>query len=95
MAPFRAVENRIAVFRCANGGFTCVVDRFGRIATSSITSDTTQQVLMTSVPLLSTSERKHTLYTRYGDWFPMLCRDPSVSEGSAVQIVLRFRRRDT
>ena len=93
MAPFRAVENRITVFRCANGGFTCVVDPFGRITTPLITPDTTQQVLMASVPLLSSSERKQTLYTRYGDWFPMLCA--IICIGWFVrQIVRRFRRRD-
>ena len=73
MAPFRAVENRITVFRCANGGFTCVVDRFGRIATPLITPDTAEEILITSVPLLSPTEREQTLYTRYGDWFPILC----------------------
>ena len=93
MAPFRAVENRIAVFRCANGGFTCVVDRFGRITTPLITPNTTQQVLIAPVPLLSSSERKHTLYTRYGDWFPILCAIICVGWFGS-QIVFRFRRRD-
>ena len=73
MAPFRAVENRIAVFRCANGGFTCVVDKFGRITTPLITPDTAQEILIASVPLLSSTEHEQTLYTRYGDWFPILC----------------------
>ncbi len=73
MAPFRAIENRIAVFRCANGGFTCVVDKFGRITTPLITPDTTQEILIASVPLLSSTEQEQTLYTRYGDWFPILC----------------------
>ena len=91
MAPFRAVENRITVFRCANGGFTCVVDPFGRIATPLITPDTTQQVLMASVPILSSSERKQTLYTHYGDWFPMLCAIICIGWFGS-QIVLRFRR---
>ena len=73
MAPFRAIENRIAVFRCANGGFTCVVDKFGRLTTPLITPDTTQEILITSVPLLSSAEHEQTLYTRYGGWFPILC----------------------
>ena len=73
MAPFRAIENRIAVFRCANGGFTCVVDKFGRITTPLITPDTAQEILIASVPLLSSTEHEQTLYTRYGDWFPILC----------------------
>ena len=90
MAPFRAVENRIAVFRCANGGFTCVVDRFGRITTPLITSETQQQVLMASVPLLSSSEREQTLYTRYGDWFPIFCAILCIGWFGS-QIVLRRR----
>lgn len=94
MAPFRAVENRIAVFRCANGGFTCVVDRFGRITTPVITPDTTREVLIVSVPLLSSAKRKHTLYTRYGDWFPILCAVICVGWFGS-QSVVRFRRRDT
>ena len=93
MAPFRAVENRIAVFRCANGGFTCVVDRFGRITTPLITPNSVQQVLTAPVPLLSSSERNYTLYTRYGDWFPILCALICVGWFGS-QIVRRFRRRD-
>ena len=94
MAPFRAIESRITVFRCANGGFTCLVDRFGRITTPLITPETQQQVLMASVPLLSSSEREQTLYTRYGDWFPMLCAILCIG-GFGSQIFLRFRRRDS
>ena len=94
MAPFRAVENRITVFRCANGGFTCIVDRFGRITTPLITQETQQQVITASVPLLSSSEREQTFYTRYGDWFPILCAILCIG-GFGRQIFLRFRRRDS
>ena len=94
MAPFRAIENRITVFRCANGGFTCVVDRFGRITTPLITPDTAQEVLIVSVPLLLSSERKQTLYTRYGDWFPILCTLICVGWFGS-QIVFRLRRRNS
>ena len=94
MAPFRAVENRIAVFRCANGGFTCVVDAFGRITTPLITPDTTQQTLIASVPLRSSTEHGQTLYTRYGDWFPMLCAIICVGWFSS-QIVMQRRRQDS
>ncbi len=94
MTPFRAVENRIAVFRCANGGFTCVVDQFGRITTPLITPDTTQQVLTAPVSILSSSARKHTLYTRYGDWFPILCLLICIGWFGS-QIVFRSRRSDS
>ena len=92
MAPFRAIENRIAVFRCANGGFTCVIDQFGRKTTPLITPDTTEQSLITSVPLLSSAKREQTLYTRYGDWFPILCALICVGWFGS-QLALGLRRR--
>jgi apolipoprotein N-acyltransferase len=92
MAPFRAVENRIAVFRCANGGFTCVVDKFGRITTPLITPDTAQEILIAAVPLLSSTEHKQTLYTRYGDWFPILCALICVA-GFGSRTLIWVRRR--
>ena len=70
MAPFRAVENRIAVVRCANGGFSCMFDKFGRTTTPLVTPHTAQEILVAAVPL---REGEQTLYTRYGDWFPILC----------------------
>ena len=90
MAPFRAIENRIAVFRCANGGFTCVVDRFGRTTTPLITPDTSEEMLIVPVPLLSSVEREQTLYTRYGDWFPIFCALICVG-WFGRQIVLRHK----
>ena len=94
MVPFRAVENRIAVFRCANGGFTCVVDKFGRITTPLVTPDTTQEVLVASVPLRAPTEQKQTLYTRYGDWFPILCAMICVGWFGTL-IVIRWQRRNS
>jgi len=94
MAPFRAVENRIAVFRCANGGFTCVVDKFGRITTPLVTPDTTQETLVAPVPLRSPTEQKQTFYTRYGDWFPILCAIICVGWFCGL-IVMRRQRRDS
>lgn len=90
MAPFRAIENRIAVFRCANGGFTCVIDRFGRITTPMITPDTDQEILVTPVRLLSATKHEQTLYTRYGDWFSILCAIVCIG-GFGTQIVLHRR----
>ncbi len=92
MAPFRAIENRIAVFRCANGGFTCAVDKFGRITTPLITPDTAQEILIASVPLLSSIEHEQTLYTRYGDWFPILCALICIGWFGS-QIIMWARRR--
>ncbi|MXZ01025.1 apolipoprotein N-acyltransferase [Candidatus Poribacteria bacterium] len=92
MAPFRAVENRIAVFRCANGGFTCIVDKFGRITTPLVTPDTTQETLVASVPLRSPTEQRQTLYTRYGDWFPMLCAIICVGWFGSLIVIRRQRQ---
>ena len=70
MAPLRAVENRVAVFRCANGGISCIIDAFGRIITPPIQANDTQNFLIERIPL---SDHGGTVYTRYGDWFPILC----------------------
>lgn len=76
MAPMRAVENRITIFRCANGGYTCTIDSLGQIKTPYVTPQTTEDIFIAEVPL---SEGKLTFYTRYGDWFPILCFLVSVS----------------
>ena len=70
MAPLRAVENRVAVFRCANGGISCIIDAFGRTITPLIRANDTQSFLIERIPL---SDHGGTIYTRYGDWFPILC----------------------
>ena len=92
MAPFRAVENRIAVFRCANGGFTCVVDAFGRITTPLITPDTAQKMLIAPVQLRASTEHGQTLYTRYGDWFPILCAIICLGWFSSQIAIRRYRQ---
>ena len=70
MTPFRAVENRTAVFRCANGGVSCIIDAFGRTTTTPILANDTEDFLIERIPL---SDHGGTVYTRYGDWFPILC----------------------
>ena len=70
MAPLRAVENRVAVFRCANGGISCIIDAFGRTITTPILASDKESFLIERIPL---SNHGGTLYTRYGDWFPILC----------------------
>ena len=70
MAPFRAVENRVSVFRCANGGLSCIIDKFGRVVSPVISPDDTDSILVEQISLKGDNR---TLYTRYGDWFPILC----------------------
>ena len=70
MAPLRAVENRVAIFRCANGGISCIIDALGRTITTPILAGDTQNFLIGRVPL---SNHGGTIYTRYGNWFPILC----------------------
>ena len=70
MAPFRAVENRVAVFRCANGGISCIIDALGRTIATPIFASDTERFLIERIPL---SNRGGTVYTHYGDWFPILC----------------------
>ncbi len=70
MAPFRAVENRVTVFRCANGGISCIIDALGRITTQPIQANDTENFLVGRIPL---TNHGGTVYTRYGDWFPILC----------------------
>ena len=70
MAPLRAVENRVAIFRCANGGISCIIDALGRTITTPILASDTEGFLVGRIPL---SNRGGTIYTRYGDWFPALC----------------------
>ena len=84
MVPLRAVENRIAVFRCANGGYTCAVDRFGNIFTPLVTPQTDEEFLIANVPL---SEGNLTFYTRFGDWFAILCVVLSVASLAVHRIV--------
>lgn len=91
MAPLRAVENRISVFRCANGGFTCAIDRYGRVYTRFVTPKTSDEFLIADVAL---SDGKTTLYTRYGDWLPILCALISLSLITYL-IVKRLQQRQS
>ena len=70
VASLRAVENRVPVFRCANGGISCIIDSHGSIITKRIQPNDTKDYLIAQIPV---GEQRHTLYTRYGDWFPILC----------------------
>ncbi|MDE0186156.1 MAG: apolipoprotein N-acyltransferase [Candidatus Poribacteria bacterium] len=70
VAPFRAVENRVPVFRCANGGISCIIDSYGNVITKPIHPNAEQDFLIAQVPI---NEQQRTLYTRFGDWLPIIC----------------------
>ena len=68
VALFRAVENRTAVFRCANHGISGIIDPWGRVS-QKLDPDSDESYLVGEVPLLSGG----TFYTRHGDYLPWAC----------------------
>ncbi len=68
MAPFRAVENRVSVFRCANHGISCIIDPWGRVVRKIEPKDDAEYLIGEA--------HLHpggTFYTRCGDYFPWAC----------------------
>jgi apolipoprotein N-acyltransferase len=63
---FRAVENGRPLVRAAASGLTCLVDRRGRIVAKSPFYE--ESLLLVDVPL---PQMRTTLYTLWGDWFPV------------------------
>jgi apolipoprotein N-acyltransferase len=68
IAPFRAAENRISVFRCANHGISCIIDPWGRISQKT-EPKSDEEYLVGEVWL----HRGGTFYTRHGDYLPWAC----------------------
>ena len=68
MAPLRAVENRVPIFRCANGGVSCIIDSFGRIQPQTISAPE-QGIVRGRLAY----RQQTTLYTRFGNWLPFAC----------------------
>jgi len=66
---FRAVENHRPVLRTTSSGYTVYIDAVGRIQPGS-PEPYTEGYVVAHVPL---PETKFTLYTRWGDWFPIAC----------------------
>ena len=69
LALFRAVENQRPVLRSTSSGYTVYIDAAGRIQPGSPEPYTAGHTVA-RVPL---PERRLTLYTRWGDWFPRAC----------------------
>jgi apolipoprotein N-acyltransferase len=66
MAVFRAVENRRSMIRSTVSGQTCAIDPSGRIL--AMAPAFAEAWLVVPVPLMD----KKTLYTRWGDYVPVL-----------------------
>lgn len=62
MAPFRAVENRVPVARCANTGLTEIIDAYGVI--TAVLPVFEPRVLVAPLPRAGAT----TLWNRFGDW---------------------------
>ena len=65
LAVLRAVENRVAIARCATSGVSLFIDRYGR---------TRQRTELGTVDVrtgIVGTRRSPTVYTRFGDWFAL------------------------
>ncbi len=66
MTVFRAVENKRSLVRAATAGVSAFIDPVGRVSQRSTLAD--------GVALGEATPRQAlTIYTRYGDWFAILC----------------------
>ncbi len=87
---FRTIENRRPLVRAANTGVTCVIDPHGRILQELRTPEGSpfmDGLMMTEVQVPKAPPL--TLYTRFGEWFAVLCI--LISLTSAVWAVWRLR----
>jgi apolipoprotein N-acyltransferase len=73
MARMRAVENHRWLLRCTNNGITASIDPLGRVVA---VAPRNQRVALDAPYALLTDT---TFYTRYGDWFPILCAIISIT----------------
>ena len=67
MAVFRSVENRRSMVRSTASGQTCGIDPNGRII--AMAKPFQENYLNVEVPIVTISS----IYTRYGDFFPIIC----------------------
>jgi apolipoprotein N-acyltransferase len=80
MVRMRAAENRRWILRATNDGITATIDSAGRLRGSLPPS-----VEATSYTGFS-YVRAETVYTRFGDWFPLLCAMVAVLALVAAQV---------
>lgn len=71
---FRAIENRICVIRAANTGISSFVSPDGDIYSKLLDEGGRYKgVGGTLIDNIRMIEKSNTVYTEYGDWFPVLC----------------------
>jgi apolipoprotein N-acyltransferase len=88
IAKLRAVEHRVPVLRCSNGGISSIIDAGGRVVAAS--KEDVQAIVTASVPL----GPGPSFYSRHGDWFPLGALAISVALLAFVAVVrIRDRRR--
>lgn len=74
IAVFRAIENRIAIARCANTGVSMFIDPYGRV--KKATKIFIRTMIIDEIPLKRKDDvvsDNRTFYSRYGDWFALSC----------------------
>ncbi len=96
---FRAVENRVGVARAVNTGISGFIDPAGRVYDRVRDGDRLfgEGIIGTSVSTIFTDTR-HSLYTRWGDWFAHACTVLLVLMAVDALVVSRLlgrRRRST
>jgi apolipoprotein N-acyltransferase len=82
MAQMRSIENGITLARSANSGISMFVDPYGRII--SKTGLYTRDMMIKEI----SPYRIMTYYTRFGDWFVVLCGMIAVA-GIVVSVIKR------
>jgi apolipoprotein N-acyltransferase len=75
LAVFATVELRVGMVRSVNSGISALIDANGRLLERTYADDPYRQPraadgVVVSAPRM---EGGHTLYVRFGNWFPYLC----------------------
>jgi apolipoprotein N-acyltransferase len=91
LSLFRAVENQRPVLRTTSSGYTVYIDATGKIQPGAL-EHYREGYLIARVPL---PETRFTLYTRWGDWFPIACLFSifALTIWAAVSWIVRALRR--